>query len=68
MHGNRLRDTFPAHHAIELEIPEPIDNCLFSQLLARPATAGEACALVHCSMVDRSIDRPPGHYIGPVDL
>ncbi|KAK3396469.1 hypothetical protein B0T20DRAFT_272541 [Sordaria brevicollis] len=51
MHGNRLRDVFPAHHAIELEISKPIDDCLFSQMPARPATAGEACALVHCFML-----------------
>ncbi|KAK3949746.1 hypothetical protein QBC32DRAFT_30385 [Pseudoneurospora amorphoporcata] len=41
MHGKRLRDIFPA-------IPERIDHWLFSQLLARPATAGKACALEHC--------------------
>ncbi|KAK1781103.1 hypothetical protein QBC45DRAFT_476502 [Copromyces sp. CBS 386.78] len=44
MHGKRLRDIFPA-------IPERIDHWLFSQLLARPATAGKACALEHCSML-----------------
>ncbi|KAK3354177.1 hypothetical protein B0H65DRAFT_553912 [Neurospora tetraspora] len=48
MHGNRLRDIFPAHHAIELEIPKRIDHWLFSQLLSRPSTAGKAY-------------RPPGH-------
>ncbi|EAA36210.1 hypothetical protein GE21DRAFT_864 [Neurospora crassa] len=49
-----LRDIFPAHHAIKLEIPERMDNGLFSYLLARPATAGKVCFVEHCSMLTAS--------------
>ena len=56
MHGSKLRDIFPAHHAIELEIPRA--NRLLVIILSIARQAG------NCWQVDRSTDRPPAHRRG----